>query len=68
VQLPPSAVAAALLLVAATALRAAPALGFDAALAHAASALLWAASFLVWLGGYLPDLADPARRAHDKCG
>jgi uncharacterized protein involved in response to NO len=68
VQLSPSAVAAALLLVAATALRAAPALGLDAALAHAASALLWAASFLVWLGGYLPHLADPARRAHDKCG
>jgi hypothetical protein len=63
-----AAVAAALLLVAATALRAAPALGLDAALAHAGSALLWTASFLVWLGGYLPDLADSARRARDKCG
>lgn len=68
VQLPPSAVAAALLLVAATALRAAPALGMDATWAYAAASVLWAASFLLWLTGYLPAMADPARRAHDKCG
>ena len=56
------------LLVAATALRAAPALGMDAAWAYAAASVLWAASFLLWLTGYLPAMADPARRAHDKCG
>lgn len=67
-QLPPSAVAAALLLVAATALRVSPAVGVDVALAHAMSSLLWAASFLLWLVGYLPDFADPQRRTHDKCG
>jgi uncharacterized protein involved in response to NO len=66
--LPNSAVAAALLVVAATALRAGVPFGLDPALGHGAASLLWAAAFLLWLAGYLPDFADSGRRAHERCG
>ncbi|MCC7282610.1 MAG: NnrS family protein, partial [Acetobacteraceae bacterium] len=67
-RLPGLVVAAVLLVLAATALRAATAFGFDAAIGHGAASLLWAGGFLLWLVGYAPVFADPARRSNDGCG
>lgn len=67
-RLPPTAVAAALLVIAATALRAGVAFGLDPVLGHGTASLLWAAGFLLWFAGYAPDLANPERRAHEGCG
>lgn len=66
--MPSTAIAAALLVVAATALGVGAAFCLDPVLRHGAASLLWAAAFLLWLVAYAPDLADAARRAHDRCG
>jgi uncharacterized protein involved in response to NO len=67
-RLPGTAIAAALLVVVATALRAGVAFGLDPMLGHGAASLLWAGGFLLWIAGYAPDLANPERRAHERCG
>jgi uncharacterized protein involved in response to NO len=58
-----------LCLIAGTALRVAPDLGYLAlpGPAHGAASIVWAAAFLIWLKAYWPAISDPATMGARAC-